>query len=308
MEEFVVNFEFVIQVSVVLVLVANSVDLANAACSSTYGRCFCNTDLATGKDNVFCNKIPLFEVQKAFELNKGPREINRFDLVVGSEERKVPADLLSGKSARIVHIATCPADLVIDELAFANSNETAYSFHIFDCDVSKLTWSFLTSFNRLEILELEGVQNIQSLNSLPNLPGVQELIITDSKGFTPEFATGFPGSKISSVKRLIMRENSDLSDGILEAILATLKDANQLEFVSLKKNPLIRFVPDNIKLLPRLSALDMSLCGEFRIITQVNFPNLSVKSIDFSNSSLSRVNNGSFQSGTLYVDYEVDDH
>ncbi|XP_057375236.2 mucin-5AC-like, partial [Daphnia carinata] len=257
-------------------------------------RCFCAQDVATGDQNVLCLGIPFTEIKTIFSGNTGFTNINRFDVVPEVGDSIIPANLLGNHRARIINLASCGINpMEIDPDSFKASARTTTEFISYDCDVGKLTWSFLNGFFRLNFLQLEGATKIQSLGSLPSLPSVQRLTITNCQGFTP---LTFPGTSLTGLQTLIITENdAELTNEKLDSILTTLVNAKSLQLLTLNNNPSISRIPTALSVLSALHSLDISLCP----ITTVSSSSLSfsapaVKALNLEKTSLSIIVENTF--------------
>ncbi|EFX85259.1 hypothetical protein DAPPUDRAFT_313948 [Daphnia pulex] len=282
----------VVTVPFFLLLILSSIGRTDAV---DCGNCFCSADVVTGYQNVICLGVPFTEIQNTFTGNTGFVNINRFDIVPKIGDTQIPAGLLGLHKARIIHLASCGNNLMeIDRNAFQSSATTMEEFVVYDCNVASLVWTFLDSFTRVNLLQLEGAINIQSLGTLPSLLSLKRISITDCKGFS---SLNFPGSSLGGLQNLIMTENAELTDGKAESILATLNGASKLEMVSLKNNPSISRIPNTLANLVALHSLDVSLCD----INSISSGSLSfstdVKLLDLTKSSLSDISDDSFEKG-----------
>lgn len=188
----------------------------------------------------------------------------------------------------------------IDRNAFDSSSDTTQEFVVYDCDIKSLIWSFLDGFTRVNLLQLEGATNIQSLGTLPSLSSLKRLSITNSKGFG---SLNFPGSSVSGLQNLVMTENTELTDGKLESILATLVSAKSLETVSLKNNPYISAVPSTLAGLVALHSLDLSLCDVNSILSDSLSFSTAVRKLDLTQNFLADISDNSFEKGISIVKF-----
>ena len=283
------------QLFYVLLGCINQTDAANC------GRCFCSQDVATGDQNVICLGVPFAEIKTTFAVNTGIGNINRFDIVPEVGDNQIPARLLGLHTVRIIHLASCGNNLMeIHRNAFDSSSDTTQEFVVYDCDIKSLIWSFLDGFTRVNRLQLEGATNIQSLGTLPSLPSLKRLSITNSKGFG---SLNFPGSSVSGLQNLDMTENTELTDGKLESILATLVSAKSLETVSLKNNPYISAVPSTLAGLVALHSLDLSLCDVNSILSDSLSFSTAVRKLDLTQNFLADISDNSFEKGISLVKF-----
>lgn len=266
------------------------------------GRCFCTTDFVTGDQNVICLGVPFAEIKTTFAADAGFLDINRFDVVPEVGDSIIPAELLGSHRARIIHLASCGVNLMeIDAEAFKSSSTITEEFTSINCDVGKITWSFLNGFSSLNLLQLEGASKIQSLGSLPSLPSLKRLSLTTCQGFGP---LTFPGTSLTELQILVMTENgAELTHRKVESILRTLTAAKTFQFLSLKDNPSINRIPDALAMLTALHSLDLSLCDIATVTSgSLSFSAPAVKTLSLENSKLSTISDNSFDNGMEFYE------
>ncbi|KAI9561345.1 hypothetical protein GHT06_012302 [Daphnia sinensis] len=277
--------------SLTLLLLLGGIGLTDAI---DCGRCLCSQDVATGEQNVFCLGIPFTEIKSIFAGNTGFVNINRFDVVPEVRDSLIPANLLGIHRARIIHLASCGTNAMeIHSDAFKASTRITEEFTSFDCDVGKLTWSFLTGFTSLNFLQLEGVTKIQSLGSLPSLPSLNRLTISDCEGFAP---LNFPGTSLTGLQTLTMTDNdAELTNEKLDSILTTLVNAKNFQVLTLTNNPGISRLPTALSVLSALHSLDVSLCP-IPIVSpsSLSFTAPAVKALNLARTSLSTIVENTF--------------
>jgi hypothetical protein len=264
------------------------------------GRCVCSTDPATGFQNVDCIAVPFLEIRNTFAANTGFGDVNRFRVLPKVGDSVIPSNLLDTYRARIFNLTSCGSNVMtIDPNAFKSSSTTTLEFHIIDCNIGSLTWSFFNGFTSLNLLQLKGAANIQSLRFLPSLPSVKRLSITNCKGIG---SLSFPGSSLTGLQNLVITENVELTDEKLESILTTLTTANGLEILSLKNNPFIFRIPDTLANLSALNWLDLSFCNIDSIYSDsLSFSAPAVKILDLTKMYLFNISDNSFENGISFL-------
>ena len=276
------------------------------ACIGDFGRCTCMEDPVTTAADVFCLGIPFNEVKATFAANNGLLAINRLNLVPLIGDTQIPANLLGSKRVRVIHLASCGDGyaIQIDPTAFNSSSGYTEEFLIYECEVSKLTWAFLRGFTNISKLHLEAASKIESVVNLPSLPSVRDLEIVNSKGFTQSMATEFPGRSLNGLRNLVLTENAELDDAAITSILTTFTGAKSLELLSLNNSPLISKIPDNIKVLPGLNSLDVSMCAAVTSVSNNSlvFSSPAVKLVDLTSTSLTSISNNAFENGDSFID------
>lgn len=276
-----------------LLLISKSINLAKAECIDDFKPCFC-TEIPDLGQQVICYHVPFKDIQNAFATNTNIRDLNKFELLPApTESDPLPANLLSNFRVRTIYLATCNIAIEIDDNAFMSSLDYMEEFYIIDCDIDKLSWSFLNRFSKLNRLQLEFVNNIHSLSSLPSIESVKLLSIVNSKGFEL-LADNFPSLK--GLESLVMIDNLELKDSIVNSILSTNPTA--LKSLSLINSPSVSKVPDKVADLINLNSIDLSQCHIQSITSNsLAFSSRTVRSVNLKDVFLSSISDNAFENG-----------
>lgn len=271
-----------------------------------YDPCYCE---GTGEGNVDITCVGVDnQIIKDIFLNSIEPEINRFALVplAGQlNQLNIDANLLSGKRARVIHIASCPdvtRSLQIHPEAFRSSSDYAQEFFVVQCDFNQVNWNFLNNFRELRDIHLVNVDGIQSINSLPSLNSIKQLSFTNCMGFSNPLLE-FPAKSLVPLETLVLDGNTDLSNEVANSIMSTLaSDAVQLGSLTLINSPLINQIPENIGDIFTLKSVNLSSNFIASISSDVfNFPDdLSVRLIDLSNNKVRTISANAFSQGLIF--------
>lgn len=273
-----------------------------------YGKCTCVSLESDDSVNVTCVGKTNSQVQESF-ANAPNNIINSFELVPVIERGylSITKDLLAGKKARNIFIASCPlGSLEINPGAFDLSKDLTRTFTIRDCSIGSLDWQFINGFNKLATITLKNVQEVQSIQTLPLLESVNQLAIIESTGLEDPLLR-FPGSSIPEIQSLILYNNTKLNDESANQILSTLT-TTALQSLTLTNSPLITKVPENLKQFSNLKSIAMSANSIQSISANAfNFISDSDILIDLDYNQVATIEKGAFSLGIFIVSSNVID-
>lgn len=271
-----------------------------------YSPCQCQAN-GDGSVNVTCVLVSNDDIRNAFRGSIAP-DINQFQIVPlegPTQQLLIEADLLSGKRAKIINIASCTSKLEIDPAAFTDSSDYTEELSISECDIDLVNFEFLQNFNQMTSIILKTVSNIRTISTLPPLLKLDELSIAESTGFTNPLLI-FPTNSLMSMTRLTLIGNSDLDSRVTNKILSSIASKGvALRELTITQSPLINQIPDNIIDISSLVSVDLS-SNSLAIFgpNAFNFTDYrSMRIIDLSNNKLNAIPNNAFSQGNHHLFY-----
>ena len=202
----------------------------------------------------------------------------------------IPADLLSGKSSRQIHLygpqqhQFSPNQLHPD--AFASSANQTLELYIYDSDLSVTDWSFLERLQRLEQLYIR-MSILESLQTLPLLPHLHSLYVEDCPG-----RWAWPSGATPNLNSLTIKSAPDFTQSDLEDVLSSVPSS--VTYLELSDSQLKR-IPSAMKRFHRLKYLDLS-SNAIRIVPANLLPVMNnPDEINISSNRLERIHPQAFR-------------
>ena len=259
--------------------------------------------------NVECTtgyRATLADVSNVFNRT-APSEIRGFMLYLytqsATDSRKIiPMDLLSNHRALSIDI-TCSSStdmsIIINPQAFRSSRNTTRNFMFFFCDISRLSFNFLTGFVQITSILFSTTKHVDQANwaSFPtSLPSLETFSISSSTGLNEW--TIFP--KLSrGLSRLSLHSN-EIQDAAMDRIInwTVAYSVDTLESLGIESNNLTN-IPSKLQIssFPKLQYLNLdSQENGIRIIPRGSFgfaaPNYTLSA---DNNKIEIIEDGAFQ-------------
>ena len=277
----------------------------NAQGNSIYSPCGCVVNEEDNSANVTCVMVGNQEIRNVFK-DSVAQNINQFSIVplAGQTQLLIEADLLYGKRAKIIKIASCSKNeliqsLEIDPEAFLASSGYTQEFSIAECDIDQINFRFLENFDQLTDFSLINVANIRTIGTLPLLANIDSLSIVESTGFKNPLLI-FPAQSLPSLSKFVLKGNTDLDNRVANEILSLIvSNGIGLRQITLTNSQLVTQVPNNIVDIPSLNYIDLS-SNSIALIgpNTFNFTDYrTVRLIDLSNNQLTAVSDNAFSQG-----------
>lgn len=229
-------------------------------CRESWDPCTCVID--AGEFNVNCTNASIEDVVAAL-AEVEPIDITNLYLTVTVVDNTLPDSMLGSNRAENIYIQGKIGDdsqrpkLKVDQDAFESSSNVTHLVSIDSCDLSELSFQFMTNLINIEALELLGSSKIllSDFLSLPPLPNLIDLTISRCSGL--EMLLGFP-KFVNGLQRLDMQMNDDLADsGVLQIVVALLNSSkDSLQTLKLNGNGLSVYPKNQIREFTRLEHLD----------------------------------------------------
>ncbi len=269
--------------------------------------CCCSGVEDITEPSISCYQIPLNEVANVFQKNRSTSLLSDVSISLPSaDEPIIPANILGNYQIKsYVKIYCNELPLVVDQKAFSSStSQTTTLFHLYGCDLKKLDWVFLESFQQLKTLEIYTSSNIHvSFSTLPELTRLNKLEMFSCDGVNE--LTSFPKLVTGSLSHLSIYHcqlNDQAAGRILDWVL--LSSNETLPYIGFAWNNLTK-IPSQICSFTALQTVDFNK-NQFQIISDNSFcfkPANSVSpygyGINLQNSGILEIEIGAFQGKKL---------
>lgn len=185
----------------------------------------CTCSDASKGSTITCNRVPVATVKTMFSKVKQ----YSFDYLVitpNSKDTIIPAGLIGNHTFGGLTI-NCPnrfTPLMVDPMAFTLTGVMTAALTVKNCDLSKLDWSFIKSFNSMTDLTVTTSSNLHTMfytfpsSNLNDLYRITLTFITGMNGFA-NASLKYPPILQAELEKVEISYCYDLTDAALDRLL-----------------------------------------------------------------------------------------
>ena len=233
----------------------------------------CSCEIYALEVAVTCDSVPVEMIQAAFEKSI---IVNHFALSLTGNYTSLPANLTADKTILSFLVDCSGGPLTMDADVLRSSQHQLIYIGISNCDLQFPGWQFLTDFDALQFLIIEG-GSLATFSSMPFLAKLQTLYLW----YGNEFSQWYDASQTPSMNYISVSAVESIKPDAINILMDSIAQFNAT-LQSLDLNGLaLTQVPPQIKSLIRLTDLSLDdnristlTSASFNFSAKVNFLSL----------------------------------